>query len=116
MKLKIHPAWIVAAITFLTLIAAAAFRSTTSVLFEPLESSFGWTRSQTSLAVTVNLLFYGLTAPFAAVLMERFTVKKVALVALSFIASGTILTVYMTEVWHLVLLWGVFVGLGTGGL
>ncbi len=116
MKSKIHPAWIVAAITFLTLIAAAAFRSTTSVLFEPLESSFGWTRSQTSLAVTVNLLFYGLTAPFAAVLMERFSVKKVALVALGLIASGTILTVYMTEVWHLVLLWGVFVGLGTGGL
>ncbi len=116
MKSKIHPAWIVAAITFLTLIAAAAFRSTTSVLFEPLESSFGWTRSQTSLAVTVNLLFYGLTAPFAAVLMERFSVKKVALVALGLIASGTILTVYMTEVWHLVLLWGLFVGLGTGGL
>ncbi len=116
MKSKIHPAWIVAAITFLTLIAAAAFRSTTSVLFEPLESSFGWTRSQTSLAVTVNLLFYGLTAPFAAVLMERFSVKKVALAALGLIASGTILTVYMTEVWHLVLLWGVFVGLGTGGL
>jgi MFS family permease len=66
--------------------------------------------------VTVNLLFYGLTAPFAAVLMERFSVKKVALVALGLIASGTILTVYMTEVWHLVLLWGVFVGLGTGGL
>jgi MFS family permease len=116
MKSKIHPAWIVAAITFLTLIAAAAFRSTTSVLFEPLESNFGWTRSQTSLAVTVNLLFYGLTAPFAAVLMERFSVKKVALAALGLIASGTLLTVFMTEVWHLVLLWGVFVGLGTGGL
>ncbi len=105
-----------AAITFLTLIAAAAFRSTTSVLFEPLESEFGWTRSQTSLAVTINLLLYGLTAPFAAVLMERFSVKKVALAALGLIASGTLLTVYMSEVWHLVLLWGVLVGLGTGGL
>lgn len=116
MKSKIHPAWIVAAITFLTLIAAAAFRSTTSVLLEPLETSFGWSRSQTSLAVTVNLLFYGLTAPFAAVLMERYSVKKVALVALGLIASGTLLTFYMTELWHLVVLWGVFVGLGTGGL
>lgn len=116
MKTKLHPAWIVAGITFLTLIAAAAFRSTTSVLFEPLESEFGWSRTETSLAVTVNLLFYGLTAPFAAVLMEKYSVKKVALAALGLIASGTLLTVFMTDVWQLIVLWGVFVGLGTGGL
>ncbi len=116
MKTKLHPAWIVAGITFLTLIAAAAFRSTTSVLFEPLESEFGWSRTESSLAVTVNLLFYGLTAPFAAVLMEKYSVKKVALAALGLIASGTLLTVFMTDVWQLIVLWGVFVGLGTGGL
>ena len=112
----IHRAWIVAAVTFLTLIAAAAFRSTTSVLFEPLESDFGWSRTDTSLAVTVNLVFYGLTAPFAAVFMERFTIRRTVIIALTLIGFGTGLTVFMTEVWQLVLLWGVFVGLGTGAL
>ena len=112
----IHRAWIVAAVTFLTLIAAAAFRSTTSVLFEPLESDFGWGRTDTSLAVTVNLVFYGLTAPFAAVFMERFTIRRTVIIALTLIGFGTGLTVFMTEVWQLVLLWGVFVGLGTGSL
>ena len=113
---RLHPAWIVAGVTFLTLIAAAAFRSTTSLMFEPLETEFGWSRSETSLAVTLNLLFYGLTAPFAAVLMERYSVKKVAIVALSLIGLGTFLTVFMSELWQLVLYWGVFVGAGTGGL
>lgn len=113
---KIHRAWLIAVITFLTLIAAAAFRSTTSVLFEPLETDFGWSRTDTSLAVTVNLIFYGLTAPFAAVLMERFTIKRTAMVALTFIGLGTGLTLFMTQVWQLVLYWGVFVGLGTGAL
>lgn len=113
---RIHPAFAVASVTFLALIAAAAFRSTTSVFFEPLESDFGWTRADTSTAVSVNLLLYGLSAPFAAVLMERFSVKKVAAIALLLIGSGSLLTVYMTEVWHLVVLWGIFVGLGTGGL
>lgn len=113
---RFHRAWIVAAVTFLTLIAAAAFRSTTSVLFEPLESDFGWSRTDTSLAVTVNLVFYGLTAPFAAVFMERFTIRRTVIIALALIGIGTGLTVFMTEVWQLVLLWGVFVGLGTGSL
>ncbi len=113
---RIHRAWLIAGITFLTLIAAAAFRSTTSVLFEPLERDFGWSRTETSLAITVNLIFYGLTAPFAAVLMERFTIRRVGTVALAFIGLGTGLTLFMTEAWQLILYWGVFVGLGTGSL
>jgi len=113
---RLHRAWIVAAITFVTLIAAAAFRSTTSIMFEPLEQEFGWTRSLTSSAVSVNLIFYGLTAPFAATLMERFTVRRVAVSALALVALGTGLTVFMTEGWQLILYWGVFVGLGTGCL
>ena len=113
---KMHPAWIVGGVTFLTLIAAAAFRSTTSVMFVPLETEFAWTRTQTSSAVTLNLIFYGLTAPFAAVLMERYSVKKIALAALGLIGLGTLLTVWMTSLWQLIIYWGVMVGAGTGGL
>lgn len=114
--MRLHRAWIVAAITFVTLIAAAAFRSTTSIMFEPLENEFGWTRTLTSNAVSVNLILYGLTAPFAATLMERFSVRKVAVTALGLVALGTGLTVFMTQGWQLILYWGVFVGLGTGCL
>ena len=113
---RIHRAWLIAGVTFLTLIAAAAFRSTTSVMFVPLEQEFGWTRTQTSLALTVNLIFYGLTAPFAAVLMERFTIRKTALFSLVLIALGTGLTLTMNQAWQLSLYWGVFVGTGTGAL
>ena len=106
----------IAGVTFLTLICAAAFRSTTSIMFMPLEMEFGWSRELTSSALSVNLLVYGLTAPFAATLMERFSPKRVAVVALVLVALGTGLTVGMTQPWQLMLYWGVFVGLGTGCL
>ena len=114
--MRIHRAWLVAAVTFLTLICAAAFRSTTSIMFMPLEMEFGWTRSLTSTALSINLVVYGVTAPFAATLMERFSPKRVAIAALALVALGTGLTVGMTEPWQLMLYWGVFVGLGTGCL
>ena len=114
--MRIHRAWLVAAVTFLALISAAAFRSTTSILFMPIEMEFGWTRETTSLAVSVNLVLYGITAPFAATLMERFSIRKVTPIALLLIALGSGLTVFMTQPWQLILLWGVFVGLGTGCL
>ena len=49
--------WIVVGVTFLALIGAAAFRSTVSLLFEPMESEFGWDRTIVSIAIGVNLLF-----------------------------------------------------------
>ena len=114
--MRIHRAWLIAAVTFLALIAAAAFRSTTSILFMPIEMEFGWTRETTSLAVSVNLVLYGVTAPFAATLMQRFSIRKVTPIALLLIALGSGLTIFMTQPWQLILLWGVFVGLGTGAI
>ncbi|WP_433875492.1 MFS transporter [Sinomonas atrocyanea] len=112
----IHRAWLVAGVTLLALVAAAAFRSTTGALFEPLEAEFGWTRAETSGAVTANLVIYGLVAPFAAVLMERFTLRKVVAVALLLVAAGSGLTTLMTAAWQLWVLWGAFIGVGTGML
>jgi MFS family permease len=85
-------------------------------MFMPLEMEFGWTRSLTSSALSVNLVVYGVTAPFAATLMERFSPKRVAVAALALVSLGTGLTVTMTAPWQLMLYWGVFVGLGTGCL
>ena len=113
---RIHPAWIVAAVAFLALVGAAGFRAAPSVLMLPLEEEFGWTRSQLSLAVTVNLLFYGLMAPFAAALMARFGLRRVTSNALLFVAAGSALSIFATEQWQLVLCWGVLIGLGTGSM
>ena len=114
--LSFHPAWIAAGITFLTLVATAGFRSAPSVLIVPLETAFGWSRAQISLAVSVNVLLYGLTAPFAAALMDSFGIRRVVMAALTMIGSGAAATVFMTDPWHLVLLWGVVVGMGTGSM
>ena len=111
---RLHRAWAVAAVTFLVLIASAAFRSSFGVMLVPFEDEFGWSRSATSLAVSINLVFYGVTAPFATALMERFGVKNIVAGAMTLIALGTGLTVFMTQSWQLVVLWGVVVGLGTG--
>ena len=112
--MRIHRAWLVAGVTFLVLISSAAFRSSFGVMIVPFEDEFGWGRAATSLAVSVNLVFYGVTAPFATALMERFGVRNIVAGAMGLIALGTGLTVFMNQSSQLVLLWGVFVGLGAG--
>jgi len=116
MKRRIHPAWFAAAVTFLTLIATAGFRSAPSVLVIPLEKSFGWSRDDISLAIAINVLLFGLTAPFAAALMERFGIRRVVMTALTTVGTGALSTIFMTKPWHLIALWGVVVGVGTGSM
>jgi MFS family permease len=113
---RVHRAWFVAAVAFVALIGAAGFRATPGALITPLQDEFGWSRATISLAVSVNLLLYGLTAPFAAALMNRFGIRRVVSCALVLVALGSGLTVFMTASWQLVLFWGVLVGLGTGSM
>ncbi len=112
----IHPGWIVAGVAFLALIGAAGFRAAPSVLMLPLEDEFGWSRTELSVAVTVNLLLYGLTAPFAAALMNRFGMRKVTTAALLLVSAGAAFSIFATEPWMLVVTWGLLIGLGTGSM
>ena len=115
-RLGVHRAWWVAAITMAALVAAAGFRSSTGALLEPLEDDFGWSRATTSGAVSLNLVVYGLTAPFAAALMERFGLRRVVAASLALVSVGSGLTLVMTQAWQLWLLWGGAIGVGTGSL
>lgn len=113
---RIHPAWVVAAVAFIALMGAAGFRAAPGVLMIPLNADFGWSISTMSAAVSVNILLYGLTAPFAAALIGRFGVRAVTMVALVLISAGSGLTVFVTEEWVLYVTWGLLIGLGSGSM
>lgn len=113
-RLAPHYGFFVAGLTFLTLLASAGIRATPGVLMVPLEHDVGWSRATISLAVSINLVLYGLLGPFAAALMERFGIRRTMLFSLAFLALGVTLTTVISASWQLVLLWGVVVGSGTG--
>ena len=113
---RVHYAWVVAAVGFVTLITTAGFRSTTGVLIVPLQDEFGWSRATLGFAVSVNLLLFGLCGPFAAALAERYGLKRVMISALAAVSVGSSLTIFMHQTWQLVLLWGVVNGIATGAI
>lgn len=109
-----HYAWIIVAVTFLTLLTTAGIRSTPGILIVPLEHEFGWSRATISIAVSVNLLLYGLMGPFAAAFFDKIGVRRTMAIALFLLALGVSATTFMTKPWHMILIWGVVVGSGSG--
>ena len=111
---NVHYGWVVAGVTFLTMLVTAGTVGAPGVFIVPLEREFGWTTSEISSALALRFLLYGLMGPFAAVLMNRFGVRRIVLLALGIIITTLVASLAMTNVWQLVLFWGVGLGIGTG--
>lgn len=86
------------------------------LLTEPLRVEYRWSRASVGLAASVNMVAYGLVAPFTAAWMDRFGLRRVALVALPSVAVGG--DPDHADVAGLALhpLLGLLVGAGTGSL
>ena len=111
---NVHYGWVVAAVTFLTMLITAGTIGAPGVFIVPLEREFGWTTSEISSALALRFLLYGLMGPFAAVLMNRFGVRRIVLLALGILTATLVTSLAMTSVSQLLLLWGVGLGIGTG--
>ncbi len=106
--------WVVVATTFFTILATAAAMGSAGIMIAPLQAEFGWTTEQIAGAISIRLVLYGLFGPFAAAFMNHYGVRKVVSFALGLIMTGILLSFFMSEWWHLLLLWGVLIGVGTG--
>ncbi|HZK91292.1 MAG TPA: MFS transporter [Stellaceae bacterium] len=111
---RLYYGWVIVAVTFVVILVTAGVRATPGVLIVPLEDEFHWSRAAISLAVGVNLLLYGAIGPFAAAIMDRFGVRRVMTLSVVLTAAAVAMSPAMHQLWQLMLLWGVVVGLSCG--
>jgi len=110
----IHYGWAMMAVTFLTALVVAGAVGAPGVFILPLQQEFGWSTAEISSALSVRLLLFGLMAPFAAALLNRYGLRNVTLASLLIVVAGMAVSLAMTQLWQLLLLWGFVVGFGTG--
>jgi predicted MFS family arabinose efflux permease len=111
---NVHYGWIMVGVTFLTALVSAGAVGAPGVFIVPLQNEFGWSTAEISSALSIRFVLFGLMAPFAAALMNRFGLRNVTLSALLIVVTSLVISLAMTRVWQLMLLWGVLVGIGTG--
>jgi len=110
----VHFSWVVMGIAFLTMLTSSAALGLPGAFLLPLSKEFGWTTDQISGAIALRFVLFGLIGPFAAVLMERYGLRRIICSALLLVATGMLLATRMTQLWQLVLLWGGVLGVGSG--
>jgi sugar phosphate permease len=111
---NIHYGWAMVAVTFLAALISAGTVGAPGVFIVPLQHEFGWTTAEISSALSIRFILFGLMAPFAAALLNRYGLRNVTLAAQLIVVSALVASLAMTKVWQLMLLWGVVIGIGTG--
>jgi sugar phosphate permease len=110
----IHYAWVVAGITFLTMLTSSAALGLPGALLQPLGKEFGWSTDQVSSALAIRFALFGLMGPFSALFIDRFGLRRIMCTALTMVAAGMLLATRMTALWQLFILWGLVLGVGSG--
>ncbi|MET0277442.1 MAG: MFS transporter [Pseudorhodoplanes sp.] len=111
---NIHYGWVVVGATFLTMLVTAGALGAPGVLMVPLQKEFGWDAAQISSALAIRFILFGSLAPFAAAFLNHFGLRRMVTGALIVIALALLLSLGMTQLWQLVALWGLLLGMATG--
>lgn len=98
-----------------SIVAAGSFTTLAGLLTTEFVEDIGWGVDAIGPGIAINMLFYGLTAPFAIYFMRRYGIAKVANTALMLLIAGSTAILFpMPLLFNLV--WGFVIGIGTGCL
>lgn len=85
-----------------------------SLFIEPLESEFGWQRSETSLIFTISCVTVCIGMVIAGALESRFSHRAIFLVAAAMITVGFLASAFCSSLAQIFIFYGVLVGTGVG--
>ncbi len=104
--------WIVVAVAFVTVAVGYGIRYSFSVFFVSILNEFGWSRADTSLIFSINLLLYGAFGPIAGTMVDKLGPRAVIGFGAFVLAVGTALCSIANAIWQFYILWGVLMSFG----
>jgi len=112
-----HYRWVVMSASLVLVALSYGSASAFSVFLKPLVEEFGWPRGAASLAYSFNMVASGLFAIAMGAVADRYGTRRVALLGITFLGLGLILSSRTSHLWQLYLSFGLVAGgMGFGSL
>ena len=104
--------WVIVGIAVTIMTLVYGIRNTFSVFFPPILAEFGWSRGDTAIMLSLNLLVYGFVAPLAGSLGDRWKPRRVMPIGIIILGLSTAGCAFASELWHFYLLFGILAPIG----
>ncbi len=114
--LSSHRLWLLLAAAFGTFSVGAGFMHAYTVFLVTFIDVFGWSRAEVSLAYSVSQIVNGVSSPLVGWLVDRLGPSRLILTGGAVLTGGLLASAWATQLWHIVLLYGVVMTLGANCL
>jgi MFS transporter, OFA family, oxalate/formate antiporter len=108
--------WLLLAAAFGTFSVGAGFMHAYTVFLVTFIDVFGWSRAEVSLAYSVSQIVTGVSSPLVGWLVDRLGPSRLILMGGALLTAGLLANAGATQLWHVVLLYGVVMTLGANCL
>ncbi len=108
--------WLLLAAAFGTFSVGAGFMHAYTVFLVTFIETFGWSRAEVSLAYSVSQVVTGISSPLVGWLVDRLGPPRLILMGGAILTIGLVANAGATELWHIVVLYGVVMTLGANCL
>jgi MFS family permease len=112
-KTHVHYAWVMVILSAVIFAVMAARFYTFGVFLLPLSEEFHWSRGSISLAISAASIVGGIFSIFIARLSDRYGPRLVVTISGILHTVGFLLATMVTRLWHLYLIWGIIMGIGS---
>jgi MFS transporter, OFA family, oxalate/formate antiporter len=108
--------WLLLAAAFGTFSVGAGFMHAYTVFLVTFIEAFGWSRAEVSLAYSVSQIVNGISSPLVGWLVDRLGPSRLILMGGALLTVGLLANAWATQLWHIVVLYGVVMTLGANCL
>ena len=108
--------WLLLAAAFGTFAIGAALMYSYTVFLVTFIGVFGWSRAEASVPYAVSQIVNGVSAPLVGWLVDRLGPPRLILIGGTLLTVGLLANAWATQLWHIVLLYGVVMTLGANCL
>jgi len=113
---RIYYGWFILAIAFLTATIGYSMRYSFAVFYAEILDEFGWTRAETALAYSLNLLVYGISSPIVGTLVDKLGPKRVLVIGACLMGASLLTVSQMNSIWLFYFLFGAVMAFGVNTL
>jgi MFS family permease len=112
-KPRVFYGWYIVGMMIIAMMLVYGIRTSFSAFFPYVLDEFHWFRGSTAIMLSLNILVYGLTAPLAGHLVDRWRPRAVVVIGILLLALSTAGCYFARELWHFYLLFGVVAPIGS---
>tara|TARA_B100001765_G_scaffold95034_1_gene58405 strand:+ start:704 stop:2017 length:1314 start_codon:yes stop_codon:yes gene_type:complete len=107
---RVHYAWIIIGLSVLLYLAGGSITQAFGVVILPLQDEYGWSQGSITLAYGISAIMSAVLSPMVGIATDRYGGRPVLFVGVACFFIGTAISALATDVWHIWLAYGVFLG------